>query len=856
MPWTKVTAVAEYAVEDETVTFTCETESDGERLTDVPWRVPVTLQFLGPETFRFEIQANPEARVAPPATDTERRNYPELTPAEIAEPVSLSVTETEASVIVETDALTITVGRDPWDFEVARADGTALFEEERSLYDVRGDTRVPPLGFQTEEINDGPHRVDRTGTVFRLDPSERIYGLGEQFTEFDRRGREFDLWHVEPLGTETERAYKNIPFHLSTSGYGMLVDTTSRVHYDLGHSATASASVDVRGDRFSCVFFCQESFREIVETYTGLTGRPDRPPKWSFGTWMSRLGYESRAELERITDRLRAEEIPSDVVHLDPFWMRENHACDLEWDREQFPNPEGMIDDLHEKGFRLSLWEHPHVPVGTDAFETGVREGYFVDTPQGKPYVMDRTCQGSYRGAIVDFTDPDAVAWWQGKHHDLLEMGVDVFKTDYGEYLPEDAVLSNGRGGAAMHNLYPYLYNQAVYEATRDANGEDGFVWARSAWVGSGKFPVHWGGDPHPSRSGMAAALRGGLSASLSGIAFWSHDIGGFRGTPSAELYVRWAQFGLLSSHARCHGTTPREPWAFGERATELFREYAQLRYRLLPYIYTYAEVAARTGLPVARPFVLEYPDDPTAQRMYTEYLLGEDLLVAPVFSETGSRSVYLPAGTWHDYWTGEAYEGGQTVDLSVELADLPLFQRAGSVVPRREATQSVQPGTPSWLELVTVLDENGAATGRFYDEDRDQLVSVSVAVDDETLTVTTDDEVEGATPDGTAGATPDGIAGATPDGTAGETSDTGDDATAAVAVSAATVEVVVDDVDPAQVVVDGTALSEVGSNPDSGEWTATDDGVTAVVDGCSSGTAVDSSGEEDAAGTDADADE
>jgi alpha-D-xyloside xylohydrolase len=233
---------------------------------------------------------------------------------------------------------------------------------------------------------------------------------------------------------------------------------------------------------------------------------------------------------------------------------------------------------------------------------------------------------------------------------------------------------------------------------------------------------------------------------------------------------------------------------------------------------------------------------------MYTEYLLGEDLLVAPVFSETGSRSVYLPAGTWHDYWTGEAYEGGQTVDLSVELADLPLFQRAGSVVPRREATQSVQPGTPSWLELVTVLDENGAATGRFYDEDRDQLVSVSVAVDDETLTVTTDDEVEGATPDGTAGATPDG--------TAGETPDTGDDATAAVAVSAATVEVVVDDVDPAQVVVDGTALSEVGSNPDSGEWTATDDGVTAVVDGCGPETVVDDRGTEDGVGPDTDTSE
>jgi alpha-D-xyloside xylohydrolase len=790
MPWTQVAAVENYVVEDRRVTFHCTTECEQDRLTDVPWTVPVSLEFFTPDTFRFELQANPEARAARPSDDAERTSYPELDPDAVREPVDLTVREADGMVVVETDALTVTVGTDPWDFVVETADGNRLFEEERGIYDVRGNSRIPPLGFETEEVNSGPHRVAETGAAFRLRTTEKIYGLGEQFTGFDRCGREFDLWHVEPLGTETERAYKNIPFHLSTNGYGMLVDTTNRVHYDLGHTTTASGAVTVADDRFSCIFFCSDSFTEIIETYTGLTGRPDRPPKWSFGTWMSRLGYESRDELERITERLRDEEIPVDVVHLDPFWMRENHSCDLVWDREQFPDPEGMIEELHDDDFRLSLWEHPHVPVGTDAFETGVEEGYFIDTPSGKPYVMDRTCQGDYRGAIVDFSDPDAREWWQEKHRELLDMGVDVFKTDYGEYVPEDAVFDNGHSGASMHNLYPYLYNETVYETMREENGEDGLVWARSAWVGSQQFPVHWGGDPHPSQSGMAAALRGGLSASLSGIAFWSHDIGGFRGTPTSELYVRWAQFGLLSSHARCHGTTPREPWAFGETAADLFREYARLRYSLLPYIYTYAEEAARTGLPVVRPLVLEYQDDPTAQQMDTQYLLGEDLLVVPVFYETGTRSVYLPAGEWRAFQTGTHYEGGRTIEVDVELADLPLFVRAGSVVPRREPTPSVQPGTPAALTLEATLAD-GHAEGRYFDEDADAMVTATVDHDGDTLAV----EWEETTAE-----------------------------TVTVDVYAAG-----DGARPGTVTVNGESLARVDADPDPGEWTVTDDGVVRV---------------------------
>ncbi|GGJ10404.1 hypothetical protein GCM10008995_20280 [Halobellus salinus] len=774
-----VTGVADYTVDGNTVVFDCDTAAPDPV---TPRSLPVTLTVYGPRTFRFELRATPEV----PADD----EYPELDIDAVATGVDLGTTETEGSLVIDTGALRITVGLDEWAFTVADADtGETVFEEQRSDPDVFGRRRVDPLGFTQAEINHNPRKVTETGTAFRLSPGERIYGAGEQFTDFDRRGQEIELWHEEPLGTETGRAYKNIPFHLSTAGYGLLVDTTARVTYDFGNESTASGTVGVDGDTMAFVFFYGPEFPDIIRRYTAVTGRPNRPPKWSFGTWMSRLGYESRAELEAVADRLRAESIPSDVLHLDPFWMRDRASCDLEWDTDQFPDPEGMIEGLRDEGFRVSLWEHPHVPVGTDAFAEGVAEGYFVTDGTGSPYVMDHTCQGDYRGAIVDFTDPDAVEWWKAKHRRLLEQGVAVFKTDYGEYVPEDAVFANGKTGTSMHNLYPYLYNEAVYEAVGEVNGaSEAVVWGRSAWTGSQSFPMHWGGDPQTSWNGMSAALRGGLSASLSGIALWSHDIGGFRGTPSADLYVRWAQFGLLSSNSRCHGTTPREPWEFGSEALDVFRAYAELRYRLLPYIYTAAEAAARTGLPVVRPLVFEYQNDPATHTLDDQYTLGPDLLIAPVFAADTERDVYLPEGEWRDHWTDEYHEGGRWVTVDAPLERQPMFVRAGSVVPQREPTQRTRPGTPEHLELhATVGRGREVAEGRVYDEDADTMVSVTVDHDGQRVTVE-----------------------------CGE-------------VSAGAVTVVLRTADrvstPAALVVNGESLARVGEDPDAGEWAVTDTG-------------------------------
>ncbi|WP_101296929.1 alpha-xylosidase [Halegenticoccus soli] len=734
MPRSVVTGVEDYRASDDSVTLECRTDAefvpsafkyrDESDADAVSRTVPVTVRFYRPDAFRFELAANPEAGVTESLTDLDEEA--------IAADVDLDVTERDGELRLRTRSLAVRVGLDPWSFRVEGADGRILFEEQRGDVDVHGDHRVDPLGFEERTEDSGPDRVVAAGTAFALAPDERLYGFGEKFTEFDKRGQTVSSWTVEPYGTETEDSYKNVPFHLSTRGYGLLVDTTHRVEYDLGRESTASATVSVSDDSFAFVFFCGPSFADVLSTYTALSGRSERPPKWSFGVWMSRLGYESREHLEAITQRLRDEEIPCDVVHLDPFWMREFHSCDLEWDTDQFPDPEAMIEGLHDRGFRLSLWEHPYVPVGTEAFETARDNGYFLQDGAGKPYVMDSLCQGDYRGAIVDFTNPEAVEWWKDKHRALVEMGVDVFKTDYGEGVPEDAVFANGRTGKSMHNLYPFLYNRAVYEAVREVNGaEDALVWGRSAWTGSQRFPMYWGGDAQTTFNGMHSALRGGLSASLSGFPFWSHDIGGFRGTPTTETYVRWAQFGLLSSHARCHGTTPREPWAFGEEATRIFRKFARLRYRLVSYLYSYAEGARRTGLPIVRPLVLHYQDDPATHHLDTQYLLGEELLVAPVFDPNGEVDVYLPEGEWVDWWSGERYTGGRTLHRTVPLDEVPLFVRAGSVLPLHEPSQTVREGTPDRVTLRVTPRSDGEtrASFDFYDEDRDRVAAIDCRV-------------------------------------------------------------------------------------------------------------------------------
>jgi len=745
--------------------------------------IPVELRFYNPSTFRFELQANPETGSYESAIEYDEDG--------ITEDVDLEVTETDDELRVASNALRVRIGTDPWSFVVETPDGDPLFREQRGDTDAKGQRRADPLGFTEREVNNWPLQVSEAGMSFVLSPDEHLFGIGEKFTDFDKRGQTINAWTTQPNGSETEESYKNVPFYLSSRGYGLLVDTTNRVEFDLGDSSTVSGQIGVKDDTFSFVFFGGLEFSEILQEYTALTGRPHRPPKWSFGLWMSKYGYETREELEAVTDRIREEELPCDVVHLDPYWMQEQHECDFVWDTENFPDPEEMIEELHTDGFHLCLWENPYVAVGTDAFEEALNEGILVGDRTGDPYILDRLSISTHRSGIIDFTNPEAVEWYKDQHRRLMDMGVDAFKTDFGEYLPRDAVHANGKTGDTMRNVYPHLYQKAVYESMVEKRGvEDALLWARSGWIGSQKFPVHWPGDPRTTFESMGAVMRGGLSLMLSGYAFWSHDMGGFKGTPSQELYVRDAQFGLLTSHARFHGTTPREPWEFGDEALGIIKKFAELRYSLMPYIYTYAEHASRTGLSVMRPLLLEYQDDPSVYDLATQYLLGEDLLVSPVFNDRGTTTVYLPDDEWVDWWTGERFEGQQTLRAEVPLDEVPFYQRAGSIVPMREPTQTIQDGTPDEVELRTVLGSGDAARADtdFYDEDEDELIELSAERTGSTLAL---------------------------------------DASARSALFVATV----DDPEgtPEEVTVDGVDYDRVETDPAGGEWTVDDEGRVVV---------------------------
>lgn len=729
MPRARVAAVEDYEVHQDRLSLRCVVEYDeppGEYA--LPARgVPVEIVFLTPSVFRFELQGVPEAG-ASTGVDLDREA--------VREPVALETTVADGRLRVETAALVVVVGLDTWSFTVETRDGDRLFETG-SDRDAKSTRLTDPLGFTAEETNRWPYRTTDAGLSVALGADEHVYGFGEQFTALDKRGQTVEAWVTQANGTNTEHAYKNVPFYLSTAGYGLLVDTNCRVTADVGDTARGTLELTVDDDTLAFVFFGQGEFDDVLETYTGLTGRPPRPPKWSFGLWMSRCAYESREEVESVLDGLDERDIPCDVVHVDPQWL--DGLCTLEWDREAFPDPEGFVASLHDRGVRLSLWEYPYLLTDTEAFAEARDAGYLVEDGTGKPYVVSRVSWAQDRGGIVDFTDPDAVEWWTDKHEPLLAMGVDVFKTDFGEYVPEDAVLANGHTGRSMRNPYPNLFTGTVFRTMEKAVGDEALIWARSGWTGGQQYPVHWGGDPDTSFGAMAASLLGGLSLCLSGYGFWSADIGGFRGTPSPELYVRWAAFGLLgTSHARFHGTTPREPWHYGPAAVDAVRTFARERYRLLPHLYTAAEIARRRGIPVMRPLVLEFQDDHGARTCGTELLLGDALLVAPVLDSGGQRDVYLPDAEWVDYWTGEQVAGGRTHARDVDLDEIPVYLRAGRLVPRQDPDHGVADGLPDSLELYGTLAD-GTASGDVYDEDAEVLRRPTVATDDGTLRIDTD---------------------------------------------------------------------------------------------------------------------
>jgi alpha-D-xyloside xylohydrolase len=517
----------------------------------------------------------------------------------------------------------------------------------------------------------------------KLSVGESVYGFGERFTHFVKNGQTVDIWN-EDGGTATEQAYKGIPFYITNRGYGVFAANPGKVSFEVASEAVSAVQFSAEGEIIEYYVISGDTLQDALKNYTALAGKPALPPAWSFGLWLSTsftTDYDEKTA-NRFIDGMAARKLPLSVFHFDCFWMKGNRWVDFEWDKDMFPDPAGMLARLKQKGLKICVWINPYVAQKSPLFDEGAVKGFLVKTPDGDVWQWDRWQFGM---GLVDFTNPAAVSWYREKLRTLLDMGVDCFKTDFGERVPVNAVWHDGSDPEKMHNYYAYLYNKTVFELLEETRGKgEAIVFARSATAGCQQFPVHWGGDCAATYESMAETLRGGLSLGLCGFGFWSHDISGFEQTASPDLFKRWAAFGLLSSHSRLHGNQSyRVPWNFGEEACDVTRFFTELKCRLMPYLWQAAVQSHREGIPILRAMVLEYPEDPACAYLDRQYFLGDSLLAAPVFSETGEVSYYLPAGRWTNIISGEVIksEGAWRAERHGYLS-LPLLAKPNSLIP------------------------------------------------------------------------------------------------------------------------------------------------------------------------------
>ena len=514
-----------------------------------------------------------------------------------------------------------------------------------------------------------------------LGVNELIYGLGERFAAFVKNGQSVDIYN-EDGGTSTEQSYKNVPFYLSNRGYGVFVNHPERVSFEVASEAVNKVGFTVEGEHLDYFLINGPTMKEVLMRYTDITGKPGLPAPWTFGLWLSTsftTNYDE-ATVNSFVDGMFERGIPLKVFHFDCFWMKEFSWCDFLWDERVFPDPEGMLRRLKEKGLKICVWINSYVGQESAIFREGAEKGYFLKRPNGDVWQWDMWQPGL---ALVDFTNPEACKWYASKLERLMDMGVDCFKTDFGERIPTDCVYYDGSDPKKMHNYYSYLYNKVVYDVICRKKGEkEAILFARSATAGGQKFPVHWGGDCWSDYESMEQSLRGGLSLCSSGFGFWSHDIGGFESASTPDVYKRWAAFGLLSTHSRLHGSgSYRVPWAYDEESVEVVRFFTKLKASLMPYLYRNAIETSSTGVPMMRSMVLEFNGDRNCDYLATQYMLGDSLLVAPIFNDQSWAQYYLPAGVWTDFFTGEVKEGGKWYEEHHGYCSIPLYVRENSIV-------------------------------------------------------------------------------------------------------------------------------------------------------------------------------
>ena len=629
---------------------------------------------------------------------------------------SWKVTETENTIVYAGNYGTVQINKNPW--RVVLKDKTGrILSQTVTLRDADStQVKYTPFSF----IKRGSDNARRINPVFTLTADEMIFGCGESATGLNKVGQKVNLFVTDPQGPETDQMYKPIPFFMSNRGYGMFMHTSAPVTCDFGATYIGLNKMFMGDENLDLFVFFGEP-KDILDEYTDLVGKPGMPPLWSFGTWMSRITYFSEKEGYDVAANIRKNKYPCDVIHFDTGWFDVDWQCDYKFSENRFQNPQQMLKDLKSQGFHVCLWQLPYFTP---------KNRYFPELIKKDMYVKNGNGELPYEDVVLDFSNPETVKWYQDKLAGLLNIGVSAIKVDFGEAAPLNGIYASGKSGWYEHNLYPVRYDMAVSEITKKLHNEN-IMWARAAWAGSQRYPLHWGGDAATTNTGMLGTLRAGLSFGLSGFSFWSHDMGGFVKSTPEDLYCRWLPFGFLTSHTRAHGAPPTEPWLYdSKRVQDVFRKSAEMKYRLMPYVYAQAKECTEKGLPMLRALFVEFPDDPGAWKVDDEYLFGSQILVAPLL-ESGitGRTVYLPEGKWIDYQTEKVYEGGWH---RIEAGSLPIIMlvRDGSVLPQLKLAQSTSEMDWSKMSLKVYSADKKQAEGLIClpTDNRIQVVKVDCA--------------------------------------------------------------------------------------------------------------------------------
>lgn len=630
---------------------------------------PFKIDFISPKTVRIRMNSGPDWAAEQPSLM--------LVNGEAPKGDAWAYEKVDGGYKYSSAYGSVTIMEDPWHIIFRDANGKLLTETNHNS-DNAGKTYTPVMPFSY--VRRAADYSRSFSATLALQPDEKIYGLGESYTNFNKRGTSVVLCTDDANGIQNETMYKPIPFYMSSNGYGVFMHTSTPITCDFGKYFSGVQQLMI-GDESLDLFVFLGDPKDILDEYTNVTGKAAMPPLWSFGFWMSRITYFSEEDGRTVTKKLRDNKIPCDVIHFDTGWFETDWRCDYQFSKSRFDDPAKMITDFKKNGFETCLWQLPYFVPNNTLFKEIIDKGLYVKNPKGNL---------PYEDAVLDFSNPKTVEWYQGKIAGLLKLGVGAIKVDFGEAAPYNGLYASGKTGFYEHNLYPLRYNKAVSDITQEIKGER-IIWARSTWAGSQRYPLHWGGDPANTNTSMAASLRGGLSIGLSGFTFWSHDIGGFVQACPEELYARWTPFGMLTSHTRSHGAPPTEPWEYSKKFLKGFRLADDMRYQLMPYIYAQAKYSTEKGLPMLRALFVEFPDDPGAWLIDNEYLFGSDILVAPLFEAVTSRDVYLPGkGSWTDYQTGKTYPAGWN---HIEAGEMPIVMlvREGAAIPHIKLAQSTK---------------------------------------------------------------------------------------------------------------------------------------------------------------------